>query len=89
MAKLVLSSFHDHVPCLSDVITLFWILDPNNQSIKVKPSILPWHPNLEPYLPFHLIFMARLVSYKFLDHVSWLSALITIIWKCDLVGGLP
>jgi hypothetical protein len=41
MAKLESSLFHDHVPCLSDVITLFLMFDPNNQSIKVKPSILP------------------------------------------------
>jgi hypothetical protein len=41
--KVRITLLHDHVPCLSGVITLFWILDPNNQSVYVKPSILPWH----------------------------------------------
>jgi hypothetical protein len=33
-------------------------------------------------------FVARLVSCKILDHVPWLSTLITFVWIFDLVNGM-
>jgi hypothetical protein len=38
--KVRITFMLDHVTCVSDVITFFWILNLENQSSMVKPSIL-------------------------------------------------